>query len=147
MAGTIIWTRVSIFWRQTLSPLIVGLLGYCMRTAAEAYDFFVVGKVFVMLYSEAASETSQANLYDDAYTLVRFGERVYTNIRRFVVLEVGNGFVKAWYELVRHRRCIPTNKTQRHWYLFQSGNPQRRLHTIRACSRLSSGNKPGFLLY
>ncbi|KAH6865211.1 hypothetical protein BKA58DRAFT_322449 [Alternaria rosae] len=68
---------------------------YCMKTGSEAYQFFVVGRVFAMLYTEAAGETSQANPYDDAYTLVRFGERVYTNIRRFVVLKVRSGFVKA----------------------------------------------------
>jgi hypothetical protein len=67
-----------------------------MRTGTEAFEFFVVGKVFAMLYSEAAGETAQANPNDDAYTVVRFHGRVYTNIRRFVVLEVREGFVKAW---------------------------------------------------
>lgn len=67
-----------------------------MRTGSEARDFFVVGRVFAMLYSEAASGTSRAQPWDDAYTVVRFREKVYTNIRRFVVLEVMRGFVYAW---------------------------------------------------
>ena len=67
-----------------------------MRTGAEARDFFVVGRVFAMLYSEAAGGTAQAQLNDDAYTLVRFNEVVHTNIRRFVVVEDKHGFVYAW---------------------------------------------------
>ena len=67
-----------------------------MRTGGEARDFFVVGRVFAMLYSEAAGGTAQPQPYDDAYTVVRFNERVHTNIRRFVVLEDNHGFVYAW---------------------------------------------------
>jgi hypothetical protein len=42
-----------------------------MRTGAEAQSFFVVGKVFAMLYTETAGDT-------------------------FVVVQVKRGFVKAW---------------------------------------------------
>ncbi|KAG9186218.1 hypothetical protein G6011_02774 [Alternaria panax] len=68
---------------------------YRMRTGAEARDFFVVGRVFAMLYSEAAGGTAQAQPNDDAYTIVRFNERVHTNIRRFVVVGDRHGFVYA----------------------------------------------------
>jgi hypothetical protein len=68
-----------------------------MRTGAEAYGFFVVGRVFAMLYTETASETAMPYPNDDAYTVVRFGESAHTNIRRFVVVEVKRGFVYAWY--------------------------------------------------
>ncbi|CAN9198556.1 unnamed protein product [Alternaria alternata] len=68
---------------------------YRMRTGGEARDFFVVGRVFAMLYSEAAGGTAQPQPYNDAYTVVRFNERVHTNIRRFVVLEDKHGFVYA----------------------------------------------------
>jgi hypothetical protein len=67
-----------------------------MRTGAEAHDFFVVGRVFAMLYTEAASETYMPHPNDDAYTVVRFNGRAHTNIRRFIVVQVRRGFVKAW---------------------------------------------------
>lgn len=70
--------------------------GYRMRTGAEALAFFVEGRVFAMLYTETASETSASQRpNDDAYTVVRFGEKAHTNIRRFVVVEVKRGFVNA----------------------------------------------------
>jgi hypothetical protein len=70
-----------------------------MRTGSEAQAFFVIGRVFAMLYTETASETSTQNAHDDAYTVVRFGGKAHTNIRRFVVVEVKRGFVNAWYDM------------------------------------------------
>jgi hypothetical protein len=50
-----------------------------------------------MLYTETAgASTSSSGAYDDAYTVVRFGESAHTNIRRFVIVEVRRGFVYAW---------------------------------------------------
>jgi len=77
-------------WYDTLDP------SYRMRSGFECYHFFVVGRVFAMLYSETASETSSIDPNDDAYTVVRLGGRAYTNIRRFVVVEVRKGFVYAY---------------------------------------------------
>jgi len=68
-----------------------------MRSGTDARQFFVVGRVFAMLYSEAASQTASPDPGDGAYTVVRFGEAAHTNIRRFVVVEVRRGFVYAWY--------------------------------------------------
>lgn len=51
-----------------------------------------------MLYSEAASE-SMARAGDDSVTVVKFGEHVFSQIRRFVVVSVKRNFVKAWYVL------------------------------------------------
>ena len=76
--------------------LIRWLPGYRMRTGTEARDFFVLGRVFAMLYSETAGQTSHVQPWDEAYTVVRFNERVHTNIRRFVVLQDNRGFVYAW---------------------------------------------------
>ena len=66
-----------------------------MRTGQEAREFFKVGKVFAMLYTETASDTVQ-HPNDEAYTVVRFGQSAHTNIRRFVVIDVRRGFVNAW---------------------------------------------------
>jgi len=68
-----------------------------MRTGIEAQRFFVVGKVFAMLHSEPAGAQSVFDENDDAYSAVRFGEVVYSSIRRFIVVEVRHGFVHAWY--------------------------------------------------
>lgn len=70
-------------------------LGYRMRTGQELYDFFKVGRIFAMLYSEAAGETANPRLDEYAYTEVRYGGMVHTNIRRFVVVDVRQGFVYA----------------------------------------------------
>jgi hypothetical protein len=48
-----------------------------------------------MLYTESAGAAT-ASYNDDAYTVVRFNEMAHTNIRRFVVVQVKRGFVKAW---------------------------------------------------
>lgn len=55
-----------------------------------------MGKVFAMLYTETASDTSVQYPNDEAYTVIRFGQTAHTNIRRFVVVEVRRGFVNAW---------------------------------------------------
>ena len=49
-----------------------------------------------MLYTEAAGAQSPSTNNDDAYSYVRFGEVVYSQIRRFIVVEVRRGFVYAW---------------------------------------------------
>lgn len=50
-----------------------------------------------MLYSEAASEqlARRQNNDNDAITVVRFNQSVYSQIRRFVIVEVRRGFVYA----------------------------------------------------
>ncbi|KAH7081319.1 kinase-like domain-containing protein [Paraphoma chrysanthemicola] len=59
---------------------------YRMRTRDEAHRFFVKGRVFAMLWSETASPTMIGNR--TALTVGRFGEGVYSQIRRFVVMRV-----------------------------------------------------------
>jgi hypothetical protein len=67
-----------------------------MRTGAEAREFFKLGRVFSMLYSEAASATAVVAPDDDAFTVVRLGGTAHTQIRRFVVVSVRRNFVHAW---------------------------------------------------
>ncbi|KAJ4311103.1 hypothetical protein N0V94_008119 [Neodidymelliopsis sp. IMI 364377] len=66
-----------------------------MRSGAEARRFFVVGKVFAMFYSEAAGGQANRNGNDEAYSMARFGEVVHSQIRRFIVVKVCQGFVYA----------------------------------------------------
>ncbi|KAF1967857.1 hypothetical protein BU23DRAFT_398536, partial [Bimuria novae-zelandiae CBS 107.79] len=67
---------------------------YRMRTGAEVYDFFKVGKVFAMLHIQAASFTPLQAMSDNI-TVVKYGEHAFSQIRRFVVVEVRRGFVYA----------------------------------------------------
>ncbi|KAF2279828.1 uncharacterized protein EI97DRAFT_430838 [Westerdykella ornata] len=91
-------------WVEPLDP------SYKMRTGQEAHDFFVKGRVFSMLWAEAASETAARQAAPDGtvyryqkpshdYTPGRFpGEFVYSNIRRFVIMRVKKDahFVYVW---------------------------------------------------
>lgn len=52
--------------------------------------------MFAVLFSEPMGETA-ANLDSENVTVVRYGERVFTNIRRFVVIRRGRGFCYAWF--------------------------------------------------
>ena len=82
---------------------------YRMRTGREAHEFFKKGRVFAMLWAEPASETfGQYNSrqtehthvqYNDPVTVGRFGQAVFSQIRRFVIMRVKKKehFVYAWY--------------------------------------------------
>lgn len=62
-----------------------------MRTRGEANQFFKIGRVFAMLWAEAASETMvrRAGGTDNtAITVGRFGQNVFSQIRRFVIVQV-----------------------------------------------------------
>lgn len=62
-----------------------------MRTRAEANQFFKTGRVFAMLWAEAASETMarrNGGTENTAITIGRFGQGVFSQIRRFVVVQV-----------------------------------------------------------
>lgn len=48
-----------------------------------------------MLHIQAASENDLRDR-DENITIVRYGERAFSQIRRFVVVEVRRGFVYAW---------------------------------------------------
>lgn len=67
-----------------------------MRTGTEARQFFRRGRVFATLYTESAGETARPTHFNDAFTTVKYGEAVYTQIRRFVVVSVRKNFVYAW---------------------------------------------------
>lgn len=48
-----------------------------------------------MLHIQAASASELAPLSDNI-TIVKYGERAFSQIRRFIVAEVRRGFVYAW---------------------------------------------------
>ena len=65
-------------------------------------DFFVLGRVFKILWSEPAGETATAirsTVRNDrtapGLSRIRYNESVYSKVRRFVVVRVGNRFCSA----------------------------------------------------
>ncbi|EMD97318.1 hypothetical protein COCC4DRAFT_61570 [Bipolaris maydis ATCC 48331] len=56
-------------------------------------SFFTVGKVFSVLFSEAAGSTATA--YNNSISIVRYGEYVHSQIRRFIVVAPRHGFCFA----------------------------------------------------
>jgi hypothetical protein len=70
------------------------LIGF--RVIGEPKRFFKVGRVFAVLWSEPAGENVDWSDEDD-YEIVRYGEKVFTKIRRFVVVREGD----------RHSTCLP----------------------------------------
>ncbi|KAF5852731.1 hypothetical protein GGP41_008126 [Bipolaris sorokiniana] len=56
-------------------------------------SFFTVGKVFSVLFSEAAGSTATA--YNNSISIVRYGEYVHSQIRRFIVVGPRHGFCFA----------------------------------------------------
>jgi hypothetical protein len=72
-----------------------------MRSRAEASRFFVKGRVFAMLWAETASATimqARHGTENTAITVGQLGEKIYSQIRRFVVVKVNreHHFVYAW---------------------------------------------------
>jgi hypothetical protein len=56
-------------------------------------SFFTIGKVFSVLFSEPAGAT--ATRYNDSISVVRYGEYVHSQIRRFIVVGRMHGFCYA----------------------------------------------------
>lgn len=124
---------------------------YYMRTGKEAHDFFKVGRVFAMLWAEAKSATAARSLVkypsnatvntditvggpffrrpDRSIVPGRFGEEVYSQIRRFVIVQVRKKkhFVKACPITTYSKRgtlkrnCYPPEHAVAYFYGTQPG--------------------------
>lgn len=64
-----------------------------------------------MLHIEAANANALQQPPNDNITVVRHGEQAFSQIRRFIIVEVRNGFVIAWCvtpnSLHIHAKLIP----------------------------------------
>ncbi|KAF9696681.1 hypothetical protein EKO04_005267 [Ascochyta lentis] len=105
--------------------------GYRMRTRAEAHRFFQKGRVLAMLYAETQSETSARNFKNGtdntAITVGRFGQGVYSQIRRFVIVRVNRAehFFYACAITTYGRRGVakPGCNAADHSIVYLNGNP------------------------
>lgn len=59
------------------------------------HDFFVVGRVFQVLWSEPAGGTSLVTNWNAGIVLNQFKERVFSKVRRFVVIRAGDNYCSA----------------------------------------------------
>jgi hypothetical protein len=96
----------------TTPTLSLNVIGYTMKFGAEEHRFFKQGRVFAMLWTETAGETyrrrsrtdtdnsrmTELRYPDPAISSGRFGQDVYSGIRRFVIVKVNREahFVLAW---------------------------------------------------
>jgi hypothetical protein len=90
--------------------LTYGIIGYTVKYGSEEHRFFKQGRVFAMLWTETAGETHRSRTATDnskvttqiyrnnAISPGRFGQDVYSQIRRFVIVKVNRRqhFVLAW---------------------------------------------------
>jgi hypothetical protein len=73
-------------------------IAYRMRTGPEAHQFFKIGKVplFRPMRLAVANTGAITAPISDNITVIKYGERAFSQIRRFVIVEVRRGFVYAW---------------------------------------------------
>jgi hypothetical protein len=58
-------------------------------------DYFKIGKVFLVLWSEPAGGTSKVTAWEKGTVLNQLGERVFSKVRRFVVIREGGTYCNA----------------------------------------------------
>lgn len=58
-------------------------------------QFFAVGRVFLVLWSEPSNRAESVNTQHPGTVLNHFGEPVFSKVRRFVVVREGNGYCSA----------------------------------------------------
>lgn len=102
------WILVSQSTCRAIGKGLLTISGYRIREKREAHEFFRTGRVFAMLWAESASATmTRGGTENTAVTIGRFGEQVFSQIRRFVVVRVNRDrhFVYAWYVNTYRSRC------------------------------------------
>ncbi|KAL1794334.1 hypothetical protein ACET3X_007755 [Alternaria dauci] len=85
--------------RRGIGPAIQGTYDHTRPTPNSHFEhldsckdrsFFQPGKVFAVLFSDGAGST--VTRYNDSISLVKYGEFVHTQIRRFIVVRMKQGF-------------------------------------------------------
>ncbi|EON65608.1 hypothetical protein W97_04846 [Coniosporium apollinis CBS 100218] len=116
---------------QNGTPVIQGTQGNYERLDSSFQvrhdSFFSKGRVFAVLFTEGLGETTPVNPYnvDVNITEVRFGGRVYTTIRRFVVVLPQRGSCYACpISTYGNRACEKQGVDQQaHGVIYTSQNP------------------------
>lgn len=121
--------------------------GYRIRTKAEEYHFFKQGRVFAILRSEPTGEIATSsrmteNSQSTAHPMSgvvegRFGQKIYCQIRRFVVMRVNKHehFVETWYVFFERPR-YSSNYSQCHHHIWEPRGSGTRQSPFRAHHRI-----------
>lgn len=95
------------------------------RRREQPRKFFMVGKVFRVLWSEPAGESNTlVTALEPGTSVGRFGEPVYSKVRRFVVIRAGDNYCGALSIVTYGRRGVAkpgTNKSE-HGIIYTGKN-------------------------
>lgn len=76
-------------------PDLVGTLFKSYKIRDKPKDFFRVGKVFMVLWSEPAGGSSVVSKWAAGTVINHLGERVFSKVRRFVLIREGGSYCNA----------------------------------------------------
>jgi hypothetical protein len=74
---------------------VVSTLFPSFRVRTDARRYFCVGNIFSVLWSERAAAASNVTRWEPGIVLNHLGERVFSKVRRFVVIREGSNYCHA----------------------------------------------------
>jgi hypothetical protein len=76
-------------------PELTDTLFKTYKVRSRPKDFFKLGRVFLVLWSEPAGGTSRITSWERGTVINHLGERVFSKVRRFVVIREGGTYCNA----------------------------------------------------
>jgi hypothetical protein len=76
-------------------PELISALYKTYKVRTKPREFFTIGRVFLVLWSEPASGTSKVTAWEKGTVINHLGERVFSKVRRFVVIREGDTYCNA----------------------------------------------------
>jgi hypothetical protein len=76
-------------------PELTNTLFKTYKVRSKPKEFFKLGRVFLVLWSEPASGTSRITNWEKGTVINHLGERVFSKVRRFVVIREGGTYCNA----------------------------------------------------
>jgi hypothetical protein len=74
---------------------LTGALFKTYKVRPRPREFFTIGRVFLVLWSEPAGGTSKVTAWEKGTVINHLGERVFSKVRRFVVIREGTNYCNA----------------------------------------------------
>ena len=74
---------------------LTGALFKTYKVRQKPKEFFTIGRVFLVLWSEPAGGTSKVTAWEKGTVINHLGERVFSKVRRFVVIREGTTYCNA----------------------------------------------------
>lgn len=76
-------------------PELTSTLFKSFKVREKPKQFFTLGRVFLVLWSEPAGGTSKVTKWAPGTVINHLGERVFSKVRRFVVIRAGDNYCNA----------------------------------------------------